>query len=120
MGRARGRPAVRARPPSVRSSGQERTASCWRRRREPGERRLLAAMPLHAITALHGETGLRERLAIETEAFPAADRDRITRALDLASRLHARDRRQREPYINHYAGLGIMPTRVAKPLVAAA
>ena len=32
----------------------------------PRERRLLAAMPLHAITALHGESGLRERLTIET------------------------------------------------------
>ena len=28
----------------------------------PAERRLLAAMPLHAITSVHGEAGLRERL----------------------------------------------------------
>ena len=41
------------------------------------ERRLLARMPLHAITSVLGE------------------------ALALASRLHARDRRQREPYANH-------------------
>ena len=68
---------------------------------DPGERRLLAAMPLHAITALHGEAGLRERLAIETADLPAADREKITRALDLAARLHAADRRQREPYISH-------------------
>ena len=67
----------------------------------PRERRLLAAMPLHAITALHGEAGLRERLAIETATFPAADRERIAQALDLASRLHADDRRQNEPYVNH-------------------
>jgi hypothetical protein len=67
----------------------------------PGERRLLAAMPLHAITALHGEPGLRERFAIEIETFPGPDRDRIGQALDLASRLHAHDRRQREPYVNH-------------------
>ena len=60
---------------------------------DPGERRLLAAMPLHAITALHGEAGLRERLAIETADLPAADREKITRALDLAARLHAADRR---------------------------
>src|SRR5579859_2133350 len=65
----------------------------------PGERRLLAAMPLHAITALHGEAGLRERLAIEAEAFADADRDRITGALDLSARLHASDRRQRESYL---------------------
>jgi hypothetical protein len=67
----------------------------------PGERRLLATMPLHAVTALHGETGLRERLAIEVEALPEADQDRIARALELASRLHDTDRRQREPYANH-------------------
>jgi hypothetical protein len=68
---------------------------------EPGERRLLATMPLHAITALHGEAGLRERFAAEIADVPAADRERIGRALDLASRLHAGDRRQREPYVNH-------------------
>jgi hypothetical protein len=77
----------------------------------PSERRLLAAMPLHAITTLHGETGLRERLAIEADSFPAADRDRITRALDLAARLHAHDRRQREPYLNH-------PLRVAIRIIS--
>jgi hypothetical protein len=64
-------------------------------------------MPLHAITTLHGEAGLRERLAIEVESFPAADRDRIMRALGLAARLHAHDRRQREPYINHPLRVGI-------------
>jgi HD domain len=65
------------------------------------ERQLLAAMPLHAITALHGETGLRERFAIEIAALPAPDRERIGRALELAARLHAHDGRQREPYLNH-------------------
>jgi hypothetical protein len=75
------------------------------------ERRLLAAMPLHAITTLHGETGLRERLTIEAEGFPAADRDRINRALDLAARVHAHDRRQREPYLNH-------PLRVAIRIIS--
>ena len=73
----------------------------------PGERRLLAAMPLHAITALHGETGLRERLAMEVEVFADADRDRITRALDLAARLHVSDRRQREPYLSHLLRVAI-------------
>src|ERR1700729_3567078 len=68
---------------------------------EPDERRLLATMPLHAITALHGEAGLRERFALEIAEFGAADRLRIERALALASRLHAADRRQREPYVNH-------------------
>jgi hypothetical protein len=66
-----------------------------------GERRLLAAMPLHAITALHGETGLRERFAIEIASLPSVDRLRCQQALELAARLHADDRRQREPYVNH-------------------
>jgi hypothetical protein len=74
---------------------------------DPGERRLLAAMPLHAITALHGESGLRERFAIETEGLPAADRARAGQALDLAARLHAGDRRQREPYVNHVLRVAI-------------
>ena len=65
------------------------------------ERRLLAQMPLHAITSVHGEAGLRERLLIEIARFSAADRARIGGALVLVSRLHARDRRQREPYANH-------------------
>jgi hypothetical protein len=65
------------------------------------ERRLLAQMPLHAITSVHGEAGLRERLMLEIAAFPAADRDRVEQALELASRLHAADRRQREPYVSH-------------------
>ncbi|HUA29348.1 MAG TPA: HD domain-containing protein [Streptosporangiaceae bacterium] len=74
---------------------------------DPGERRLLATMPLHAITALHGEPGLRERFAIETEVLPAADRDRTREALDLAARMHAGDRRQREPYVNHLLRVAI-------------
>src|ERR1017187_8948239 len=67
----------------------------------PAERQLLATMPLHAITALHGEAGLRERFAIEIAAFPDADRQRLEQALGLAARPHAADRRQREPYLNH-------------------
>jgi HD domain-containing protein len=73
----------------------------------PDERRLLAATPLHAITALHGETGLRERFAIEIASFPEADRQRFERALDLAATLHAADRRQREPYLNHVLRVAI-------------
>ena len=61
----------------------------------PAERRLLAGMPLHAITSVHGEAGLRERLLMEIAQFPAADRGRAQDALALASRLHAADRRQR-------------------------
>jgi (p)ppGpp synthase/HD superfamily hydrolase len=58
-------------------------------------------MPLHAITSVHGEAGLRERLAMEIVGFPAADRDRARDVLALASRLHPADRRQSEPYANH-------------------
>ena len=65
------------------------------------EMRLLAVMPLHAITAIHGEDGLRDRLVIEIGRFPAAERDRVDAALALMSRLHARDRRQREAYSCH-------------------
>jgi hypothetical protein len=43
------------------------------------ERRLLAEMPLHAITSVHGELGLRERLAIEIAGFPPADRTGCSR-----------------------------------------
>ena len=71
------------------------------------ERRLLAAMPLHAITSVHGEAGLRERLAIEVASFPAGERAQAEQALELASRLHADDRRQREPYVNRLLRVAI-------------
>ena len=67
-----------------------------------GERDLLSVMPLHAITTVYGEQGLRERFALETARLtdPAA-RGQVRRPLRLAGRLHACDRRQREPYVNH-------------------
>jgi (p)ppGpp synthase/HD superfamily hydrolase len=64
------------------------------------ERRMLASMPLHAITAVYGEDGLRERLLIEAARRPA-QRARIDAALALMLRLHERDRRQRESYACH-------------------
>ena len=86
----------------------------------PDEQKILAEMPLHAITAVYGEQGLRARLAIETGRLDdAAGRQKISEALELAGRLHAADRRQREPYINHYADLRIMPTWRWELLVAA-
>src|SRR5580692_7692447 len=69
--------------------------------------RLLATMPLHAITSTYGEAGLRERFALEIAPLPDADRHRMERALDLASRLHAADRRDREPYVNHLLRVAI-------------
>jgi hypothetical protein len=69
--------------------------------------RLLATMPLHAITTTYGEAGLRDRFALEIASWPEADRRRLERALDLAARLHAADRRDREPYINHLLRVAI-------------
>jgi len=74
---------------------------------DTGRRRLLAAMPLHAITATYGEEGLRERFAAEIAAFPDADRCRLEQALALAAELHAADRRQQEPYLNHLLRVAI-------------
>jgi hypothetical protein len=68
---------------------------------DSGEQRLLAQMPLHAITAMYGEAGLRDRFLLETASFAGPDRARIARALALAAQLHAADMRQREPYVNH-------------------
>jgi (p)ppGpp synthase/HD superfamily hydrolase len=38
---------------------------------------------------------------MEIASFPEADRLRAERALELAAKLHAADRRQREPYLSH-------------------
>jgi len=92
-------------------------------RLDPAERRLLAGMPLYAITSVHGEAGLRERLLVEIAGFPAADRGRAADALALACHLHAADRRQREPYANHVLRVAIRILshyRVADPDVACA
>ena len=37
---------------------------------DTGERRLVATMPLHAITSTYGEEGLRARFAAEIERWP--------------------------------------------------
>ena len=71
------------------------------------QRRLLATMPLHAITSTYGEAGLRERFAAEIASWPGPDRRRMEQALDLAARLHAGDRRDREPYLNHLLRVAI-------------
>src|SRR5260370_16778780 len=68
---------------------------------DTGERRLVAMMPLHAITSTYGEEGLRARFAAEIQRWPEADRHRLNQALDLAGRLHAGDLRETEPYVNH-------------------
>jgi (p)ppGpp synthase/HD superfamily hydrolase len=68
---------------------------------------MLLSMPLHAITEVYGEDGLRERFLMEVEPFPAAERETLVEALDLAARLHAGDRRVREPYLNHLLRVAI-------------
>jgi hypothetical protein len=74
---------------------------------EGDQQRLLATMPLHTITSTYGEAGLRDRFAVEIASWPEADRRRLERALDLASRLHAGDRRDTEPYVNHLLRVAI-------------
>jgi hypothetical protein len=74
---------------------------------EGDQQRLLAMMPLHAITSTYGEAGLRDRFAVEIASWAEADRRRLEQALDLASRLHAGDRRDTEPYVNHLLRVAI-------------
>jgi hypothetical protein len=74
---------------------------------DASERRLVATMPLHAITSTYGEEGLRARFAVEIETWPEQDQRRLNRALDLAGRLHAADRREPEPYVNHLLRVAI-------------
>jgi HD domain len=70
-------------------------------------KRLVATMPLHAITSTYGEAGLRDRFAVEMASWPGADQRRMEQALDLAARLHADDRRDTEPYVNHLLRVAI-------------
>jgi (p)ppGpp synthase/HD superfamily hydrolase len=67
----------------------------------------LRTMPLHAITEVYGEDGLRDRFALEIADFAPADRARLEEALALAADLHAEDRRVREPYLNHLLRVAI-------------
>jgi (p)ppGpp synthase/HD superfamily hydrolase len=69
--------------------------------------RMLMSMPLHAITEVYGEPGLRDRFLLEIESAPAAEREQLEAALTLVSRLHADDRRVREPYLNHLLRVAI-------------
>jgi (p)ppGpp synthase/HD superfamily hydrolase len=65
------------------------------------ERGQLKVMPIHAVTEVYGEAGLRMLFEIESEAFPDEERATLLRAERVASRLHAADKRVREPYVNH-------------------
>lgn len=68
-------------------------------------------MPLHAITEVFGEAGLRDRFNLEIESLPDGDRRQLEDALELASQLHADDRRVREPYLNHLLRVAIRIVR---------
>jgi (p)ppGpp synthase/HD superfamily hydrolase len=63
--------------------------------------RVLMSMPLHAVTEMYGESGLRQRFAAEIAGFDPDARAALGDALGLAAQLHAQDRRTREPYLNH-------------------
>ena len=81
----------------------------------------LTAMPLHVITSMYGEAGLR---ALLTAELPALDGPAglAGQALDLAGELHIADRRQAEPYVNHLlrVSLRIIRWGIRDPEVAAA
>lgn len=62
-------------------------------------------MPLHTISDVYGESGLRARL--HGEASELSNAEEITDALALATELHRDDNYGREPYINHILRVGI-------------
>ena len=66
---------------------------------------VLAVMPLHTISEVYGEAGLRERLLLEITELP--DADRVVDALELAADLHRDDRYGREPYLSHLLRVAI-------------
>ena len=71
------------------------------------ERGQLKVMPIHAVTEVYGEAGLRLLFEVESEAFPDCERATLMRAERVASRLHAGDERVREPYVNHLLRVAI-------------
>ncbi|MFC8043087.1 HD domain-containing protein [Nocardia sp. NPDC057353] len=82
---------------------------------------VLAVMPLHTISDVYGEAGLRERLLGEVAELPG--RERVLAALDLAAELHRDDRYGREPYLSHLLRVAIRivshyEVRDATPVIA--
>jgi (p)ppGpp synthase/HD superfamily hydrolase len=61
----------------------------------------LQTLPLHTITEVYGEAGLRDRFSREIQRFAEPDWRRLSKALALAGDLHRQDRRTREPTVNH-------------------
>lgn len=62
-------------------------------------------MPLHTISEVHGEEGLRRRL--ELESAKLSEPERVGAALELVSELHHDDRYGREPYLSHLLRVAI-------------
>jgi hypothetical protein len=63
--------------------------------------RYLLSLPLHVVTEVYGEPGLRRRFQLEIDALPPPERHTLRRAFLLAERLHGADRRARESVLNH-------------------
>jgi hypothetical protein len=63
--------------------------------------RYLLSLPLHVVTEVHGEQGLRRRFQLEVASFTEAEQAVLDRAFRLADRLHRGGRRAREPVLNH-------------------
>jgi hypothetical protein len=63
--------------------------------------RYLLSLPLHVVTEVYGEQGLRRRFQLEIASFPDTEQAVLERAFRLAERLHRDDRRSREPVLNH-------------------
>jgi hypothetical protein len=63
--------------------------------------RYLLSLPLHVVTEVYGEQGLRRRFQLEVASFPETEQAVLERAFRLAERLHRDDRRSREPVLNH-------------------
>lgn len=61
----------------------------------------LRVMPLHAVTELHGEPGLRRRFTLELDRIPETHRGAVADACAWAADLHSGQRRSREPYLSH-------------------
>jgi hypothetical protein len=63
--------------------------------------RYLLSLPLHVVTEVYGEQGLRRRFQLELASFTESERAVLQKAFRLAERLHRDDRRSRESVLNH-------------------
>lgn len=73
------------------------------------ERWVLAEMPLHAITSVHGEPVFGSGWLSRLRASRPTDQDRMHRALAPASRVHVADRRRERLWRRRTARLRNVP-----------